>query len=444
MTQPPIPGFRDVPRTGVIYVMHRAAELGFSYDAPDWANLGQGAPETGPLPGAPPRIDTVTMNPRQHEYGPITGQTALRRKVADLYNTLYRQGKRSQYTWENVSISGGGRVALARIAAALGNINMGHFLPDYTAYEELLSIFKAFIPIPILLDPDLGYQAPLEMVKREIQGRGLKAMLLSNPANPTGQVIDGDRLAQWVQLARNYRCALILDEFYSHYIYNGKQGGGGAGELGSISEMKNGSPLHPGSPAPLPKMVSAAAQVEDVDRDPVILVDGLTKNWRYPGWRISWTLGPKEVIDAIASAGSFLDGGANNPFQAEVLGLLEPECVIQETRAIQAAFRAKRDYTLDRLYKMGVLVEVEPAGTFYVWANLSQLPPPLNDGMQFFEAGLEERVITVPGVFFDVNPEKRRTYARYRNYCRISFGPEMEVVARGLDALERVVGRHAS
>ncbi len=427
MTQPPIPGFRDVPRTGVIYVMHRAAELGFSYDAPNWANLGQGAPETGPLPGAPPRIETVTMNPRQHEYGPITGQIALRRKVAELYNTLYRQGKRSQYTWENVSISGGGRVALARLAAALGNINMGHFLPDYTAYEELLSIFKAFIPIPILLDPDLGYQAPLEMVKREIQGRGLKAMLLSNPANPTGQVIDGDRLAQWVQLARNYRCSLILDEFYSHYIYNG----------GVETEFL------PRNSVSMPKMVSAAAQVEDVDRDPVIIVDGLTKNWRYPGWRISWTLGPKEVIDAIASAGSFLDGGANNPFQAEVLGLLEPECVLQETRAIQAAFRAKRDYTLDRLYRMGVLVEVEPAGTFYVWANLSQLPPPLNDGMQFFEAGLAEKVITVPGVFFDVNPEKRRTYARYRNYCRVSFGPEMEVLERGLDALERVIGQYS-
>ncbi len=438
MTQPSIPGFREVPRTGVIYVMHRATELGFTYDSAEWANLGQGAPETGPLPGAPPRIDAVTINPRQHEYGPITGQVALRRKVAALYNTLYRQGKRSQYTWENVSISGGGRVALARLAAALGNINMGHFLPDYTAYEELLSIFKAFIPIPILLDPDLGYQAPLEMVKREIQGRGLKAMLLSNPANPTGQLVEGERLAQWVQLARNYRCSLILDEFYSHYIYNGDDRRPPTDD-GSPWEAVGG---RPSAVRDLPKMVSAAAHVEDVDRDPVIIVDGLTKNWRYPGWRISWTLGPKEVIHAIASAGSFLDGGANNPFQAEVLGLLEPECVYQETAAIQTAFRAKRDYALDRLYKMGVLVEVEPACTFYVWANLSQLTPPLNDGIQFFEAGLEEKVITVPGVFFDVNPEKRRTYARYRNYSRISFGPEMEVVARGLDAIERVIERY--
>jgi aspartate/methionine/tyrosine aminotransferase len=36
------------------------------------------------------------------------------------------------------------------------------------------------------------------------------------------------------------------------------------------------------------KMVSASEFVDDVDSDPIIIVDGLTKNWRYPGWRISW------------------------------------------------------------------------------------------------------------------------------------------------------------
>lgn len=414
-----IPGFREVPRTGVIYVMHRATQCGFSYDSPDWANLGQGAPETGPLPGAPARIEQLTINPSHQEYGPIAGQVVLRQKVADLYNFLYRQGKRSQYTYENVSISGGGRVALTRIAAALGNINMGHFLPDYTAYEELLSVFKAFIPIPILLDPDLGYQIPLELVKKEVQGRGLQAILLSNPCNPTGQLIEGENLRRWVQLARNYRCSLILDEFYSHYIYS-------EGEPGR------------------PKTVSAAAYVEDIESDPVIIVDGLTKNWRYPGWRMSWTLAPKEVINAIASAGSFLDGGANNPLQNEVLTLIDPVNAIQETIAMQKHFRKKRDYVLDRVRQMGIRVEAEPMGTFYIWANLADLPAPLNDGLAFFEAGLAEKVITVPGVFFDVNPEKRRTYARYRNYCRISFGPEMERLVLGLDALERVIHHRAT
>ena len=59
-------------------------------------------------------------------------------------------------------------------------------------------------------------------------------------------------------------------------------------------------------------------------------------------------------------------------------------------------------------------VEAEPVGTFYVWANLERLPEPLNDGMAFFQAGLAEKVITVPGLFFDVNPERRRSYGRAR------------------------------
>ncbi len=412
-----IPGFRRVPRTGVIYVMGKASERGFHYDNMQWANLGQGAPETGAIPGAPPRIDTVRMSPSNHEYGPVMGQVELRQKVADLYNELYRQGKRSQYTHENVSIAGGGRVALTRLAAALGQINMGHFLPDYTAYEELLSVFKAFTSIPILLEPDYRYHIPLETLKREILGRGLKALLASNPCNPTGQLVEGKELQQWVQLARRYRCSFILDEFYSHYVYTGKAADG-------------------------PKLVSAAAYVEDVNSDPLILVDGLTKGWRYPGWRISWTVGPKEVIQAIASAGSFLDGGANNPFQPEVLSLLDPPGVLADAAALQTHFRAKRDYVLERLYRMGISVEAEPEGTFYVWANLSQLPDPLNDGIRFFEEGLNEHVITVPGVFFDVNPERRRTYARYRKYCRISFGPDMAALERGLDSIERVIAKH--
>ena len=43
---------RPVPRTGVIYVMARAQERGFHYGHPGWANLGQGAPQAGEIPGS--------------------------------------------------------------------------------------------------------------------------------------------------------------------------------------------------------------------------------------------------------------------------------------------------------------------------------------------------------------------------------------------------------
>src|SRR5260221_2433253 len=294
-----IPGFRTVPRTGVIYVTHEATSHGFSYSNPEWANLGQGSPETGDIPGAPPRITEVKISEASRQYGPVAGNKLLCQAVAGFYNATYRRGKKSKYTADNVSIAGGGRLALTRLASALGNINMGHFIPDYTAYEELLSVFKAFTPIPILLRAESGYKISPDDLKVEILGRGLSALLVSNPANPTGQLVEGKELAVWCGLAREFHCSMIFDEFYSHYIYSGAK-------------------------AAKPKMVSAAEFVEDVDKDPVVVVDGLTKNWRYPGWRISWTLGPKAVIEAIASAGSFLDGGANHPFQNAALPLLDP------------------------------------------------------------------------------------------------------------------------
>jgi hypothetical protein len=413
MEQKSIPGFRTVPRTGVIYVTHEATRHGFVYGHPEWANLGQGSPETGPIPNSPPRVEAVSIAPAAQQYGTVSGAKDLRQAVANFYNATYRRGKKSKYTADNVSIAGGGRLALTRLASALGNINMGHFIPDYTAYEELLSVFKAFTSIPILLRAEHGYKIAPADLKEEILGRGLSALLVSNPANPTGQLMEGRELATWCDLARDCECSMIFDEFYSHYIYTGAK--------------------------TQAKMVSAAEFVEDVDKDPIVVVDGLTKNWRYPGWRISWTLGPKAVIEAIASAGSFLDGGANHPFQNAALPLLDPKNAADETLAIQKHFGRKRELVLARLKKLNIGVDATPAGAFYVWANLAKLPAPLDDGMTFFRECLKEKTIVVPGVFFDVNPGNRRTHARYKNYCRISFGPELEKLELGLNAFERVI-----
>jgi aspartate/methionine/tyrosine aminotransferase len=195
MTGPPrIPGFRSVPFTGVIYVMAEAARQGYRHGHPEWCNLGQGMPETGPLPGAPPRVQHVDISLDDQEYAPIPGIWELRRAVAELYNQSYGPGRASRYTVGNVCICGGGRASLTRAVAALGHVNLGHFLPDYTAYEELLDIFKAFTAIPILLDPAKGYHFGLDELRREITGRGLSALLLSNPCNPTGKVIRGAEL----------------------------------------------------------------------------------------------------------------------------------------------------------------------------------------------------------------------------------------------------------
>ena len=414
----PIAAFRPVPRTGVIFVTTEAQRRGFVPGDPDWCNLGQGQPETGPLPGAPERRRHVEIDTDDQEYAPVAGLRELREAIAAYYNAVYRRGLRSQYTAENVAVSGGGRTALTRAAAALGKINLGHFLPDYTAYEELLDIFRLFSPIPILLDPARGYELGTADLEREVQGRGLSAILLSNPCNPTGKLVSGDALAEWIGVARSLDCALLIDEFYSHYIWS--------------KDAREAEPS-----------VSAARYVEDVDKDPVVIFDGLTKNWRYPGWRVTWTVGPRQVIEATTSAGSFLDGGGSRPLQRAAVDLLAPEHALAETRAIQRAFREKRDLLVAGAKALGMTLDREPDGTFYVWASVAGLPEPLSDGHAFFDAALAEKVIVVPGEFFDVNPGKRRSarLSRFRRHVRLSFGPGQDVLRRALGRLEGVVLR---
>ena len=418
MSDDGISAFRSVPRTGVIYVTTEAQRRGFRTGDPAWCNLGQGQPETGPLPGAPARIHDVRIDVDDQEYAPIPGIWELREAIAGLYNRLYRRGMPSQYSAENVSVSGGGRAALTRAAASLGDINLGHFLPDYTAYEELLDIFKAFTAIPILLEGERGYAFSADDLRREVHGRGLAALLLSNPCNPTGKHIRGAELASWVEVARELDCSLLLDEFYSHYLWTG----GGGGELA---------------------VESGARYVTDVDRDPVVLFDGLTKNWRYPGWRVTWTVGPKKVIEAVASAGSFLDGGGSKPLQRAAIPLLDDAHVAAETNAIQSAFRGKRDRLLAGLARLGIDTDAAPDGTFYIWGKVGALPPPLDDGMGFFRAALDQQVIVVPGEFFDVNPGKRRHQraSRFRRHVRFSFGPSLATLDTALARLETLLAR---
>lgn len=399
---PGFAAFREVPRTGVIFVTTEAQRRGYTASSDDWANLGQGMPEAEALAGAPPRISELPILPGDQEYAPVAGLWELREAIAGYYNELFRRGLGSKYSAENVAISGGGRSALTRVAASLGHINLGHFLPDYTAYEELLDVFRLFSSIPILLEGERGYTFSGADLRREVLGRGLGAILVSNPGNPTGKVIGGADLAEWVAAGRELDCALIFDEFYSHYIWRPDLVAQGMIE-------------------------TAARYVSDVDRDPVVILDGLTKNWRYPGWRVTWTVAPKKIIESCVSAGSFLDGGGSRPLQRKAIELLSPTAAMAETRAIHTEFSKKRSRLLNGLRDLGFSIDLPPEGTFYIWASAHHLPASISDGMSFFRAALDRGVITVPGEFFDVNPGKRRggRPSRFRRHLRFSFGPAM-------------------
>jgi hypothetical protein len=404
--------FRDLPFMGVIRVNNAAMQAGWRMGDPAWSNLGQGQPEVGEMAGAPPRLRVMNVEPTDQAYGPVEGTPELREAIAAHYNRLFRQGKSSQYTAANVAVAPGGRAALTRLFAAMDECRLGYFTPDYTAYEDALNTFRRVEPVHIELKAQDGFRIDPAALEARVKADGLRGLLISNPCNPTGVAIAGDELKAWLAMARRTDCTLILDEFYSHYAYGDLAGG----------------------------PVSAAPYVEDVDADPVVLIDGLTKCFRYPGWRLGWVVAPRAIIQKLTAAGSFLDGGTSRPVQRAAIEVLSPARADQETAAVRSVFAAKQKMTIEALSAMGVRFPAASRSTFYVFGDVSGLPAPINTGEKFMHEAFKHQVLTVPGEFFDVNPGKRRTGpSPLAGFVRFSFGPPADNLAAGLSRLAEMV-----
>lgn len=144
---------------------------------------------------------------------------------------------------------------MTRLAAVIGNVNCGYQLPEYTSYESMLSAFKSLVPIPTVLSEEDRYKLSTDDLRKEIKGRGLSAMIMSNPRNPTGMLIEGEELKCLVETSKELGCTILLDEFYSWYMHEG----------------------------PLGRANSAAEHIDDINDTPIVMIDGLTKGFRLPG-----------------------------------------------------------------------------------------------------------------------------------------------------------------
>jgi hypothetical protein len=402
--------FKTFEEAGATYVMGEAIKYGYKKDSKDWINFGQGSPEASFIAGAPQRIKKINMESSCNSYAPVSGLVRLRKKVADLYNNLYSKREKRKLSYENVDISGGGRLAISRIIAGLNNAKIAYFVPDYTAFEGVLSVFNNVKPCPIFLKEKNGFDYDVDQIEKAYQKDKFQILILSNPSNPTGNIIKNGQLKKLVNLARKYNFYIIFDEFYFNYVYNSK-----------------------------PRVVSVLEVLKDIEQEPIIVVSGLSKAWRYSGWRISWTIGSKKIINNLLNIGSFLDGGPNHPIQKATLKILNKNNLVQETAAIQRLFRKKRNYMIKNLQAIGFEIKKPPKGTFYIWAGLDKLNKKFQNSDKLFRILLKNQIITVPGRFFDINPFKKRSKQRFANYIRFSYGPKMEVLKEGIKKLKRIL-----
>ncbi|MEO0649144.1 MAG: pyridoxal phosphate-dependent aminotransferase [Planctomycetota bacterium] len=413
---PELGALRRAPATGVAQVIVDAIKLGYAPGHPDWSNLGPAHPEAGPIEGDSERLAEMPIEVDDYAYAPPGGLPLLRERIAEWVNRTARQGKTSQYGPENVVVGPGVRPSLGRALASLDAVPIGYVCPDCAYFEDLLEPHVGrTTPVVLRTDPSDGFQLRLDAVERTVRDAGLGALLLSNPNNPSGTVVAGKRLERLVGMSREQHCTLLIDEAYAPYALS---------KEGELME------------APL----AAAAYVEDVERDPVLIFDGLSMRHRAPGWRVGWAIGPSAMVAELARTGAALDGGASRLAQAAASAVLDGDRLDAELTATATHFAKKRALAVKRLTELGLKVLDTSRTSFFVWADLSELPEPFDESLALYKRCLQNRVITVPGEAFDVDPgRRRRGDSPYHSWMRFSLGPSLDNLRMGLDRLSKAI-----
>ena len=166
---------------------------------------------------------------------------------------------------------------------------------------------------------------------------GAKALILCNPANPTGKVFSRGELETIASLAERFDAFVITDEVYEHIVY---------------------APAVHTYFAALPGMFERT-----------ITCGSLSKTYSITGWRLGYTIAPARVTAGIRKVHDFLTVGAAAPLQeAAVTALGFGDGYYRELGALYAA---KRGLFLSYLEKAG-LSFVKPQGAYYVLVNIEE------------------------------------------------------------------------
>jgi aminotransferase len=208
------------------------------------------------------------------------------------------------------------------------------FSPFYENYVAD-TILSGAEPIHVALrPPDFGFD-PAEL--RSAFEQRPKALILCNPANPSGKVFTRGELLQIAALAEEFDTFVITDEVYEHIVYS------------------------PGEHiyfASLPGMF-----------DRTISCSSLSKTYSITGWRLGYLIAPEAVIHRARSVHDFVTVGAAAPLQEAAVTALELPASYY--RDLQNAYAEKRALFLDALQHAGLRF-TRPQGAYYVMVDISQ------------------------------------------------------------------------
>lgn len=322
----------------------------------------------------------------QTRYTPAAGLPELREAIARYYGE--RLGV--AVSPARVLVTPGASGALNLVLAAL--LNPGDQVlmtdPGYPCYRHLVGLLGGR-PRLVALGPESGFKLTAERAAAAWT-RGVRAVLVASPSNPTGVVLDAAELAALYELARGRGAALIVDEIYQGLVY----------------ETADHTALAAGA-------------------EGLFVVNSFSKYFGMTGWRLGWAVGPEgfaPVLDRVAqnlylAAPTLAQHGALAAFGAETLA-------VTESRRME--FRVRRDYLSANLRRLGFVLPVRPQGAFYLYADAS--------AYGLASAGVAADLLEVVGVA--VTPGRDFGRMGAERYLRFAYTTGQDRLSEGVRRLE--------
>ena len=278
--------------------------------------------------------------------------------------------------------------------------------PYWVTYLEQIKLSGAK-PVIVQTDEKSNFKITADSLKRNITKK-TKCLILNSPSNPTGMVYSKNELVAIADLAVKHGFYVVSDEVYERIIYEGQH-------------------------------VSIAVLGREI-KDLTILVNGFSKSYSMTGWRIGYTAGPRQLIDAMGNLQDHSTSNATSITQKAAIAALSGKEGEKELAIMVMEFKNRRDYITDKLNSIPGLSCLKPQGAFYAFPNISKLIGKqikgykITGSMSLTEILLNEaRVGVVPGIAFGAD-----------KYIRLSYATSMENIKEGLDRIQELISQHVN
>lgn len=314
-------------------------------------------------------------------------------------NAARRKGIKS---WLDLFVTSGASEAIELCLTAL--VNQGEEVltpsPGYPLYSAVLGKLQAR-NVPYYLDEGSNWEPDIADIKRKITPR-TRALVLLNPNNPTGSQYSREVLEEIVKLSLEHDIVIFSDEIYDKLVLDGE-------DSVSVASLS--------------------------DEAPIITMNGLSKSYLVPGFRIGWAIvtGKRNVMsDYIEAINKCLRARlcAVTPLQYAIKPALEgPQDHIAE---VKEKLRRRRDITYRRLNAIPGISCVKPTAAFYAFPQLH-----IDQQDSEFVADLIRKtgVVVVHGGGFGQRPGTR--------HMRIVFLPQEEILEEAFNRLEKYMAQRA-